>query len=128
MESSELRIDKWLWATRVFKTRSQAAEACKKSKILVNGDVVKASKILKIGDVVEVKKTPILFRYEVKELLKNRVGAKLVDKYAGNITPEQEIIKLDMLRMNATGMRDRGTGRPTKKERRLIDDWQQGDE
>jgi len=128
MESSELRIDKWLWATRVFKTRSQAAEACKKGKVFVNSDVVKASRVLKIGDVVEVKKAPVLFRYEVKELLKNRVGAKLVDKYAGNITPEQEVIKLDMMRMNLAGLRDRGTGRPTKKERRLIDDWQQGDE
>lgn len=128
MESTDLRIDKWLWAIRVYKTRSLAAEACKKGRVFLNGDTAKASRTLKIGDVVEVKKPPVTFRYEVKELLKNRVGAKLVENYVDDITPEQEVIKLDMMRMNLGGLRERGTGRPTKKERRLIDDWQQGDE
>ena len=123
MEISEIRIDKWLWAVRIFKTRSQATEACKKGKVFLNGDETKPARIIKQDDVIEVKKSPILYRYKVKELLKNRVGAKLVDKYLTDITPEQEVIKLDMIRMNLGGYRDRGAGRPTKKERRLIDNW-----
>lgn len=123
-----VRIDKWLWAVRVFKTRSQATEACKKGRIYINNDEVKASRDVKIGDIIEVKKPPILFRYRVKEVLNNRVGAKLVDNYLEDITPEQEVIKIDMMRLNLGGFRERGTGRPTKKERRLLDDWHQGDE
>jgi ribosome-associated heat shock protein Hsp15 len=128
MEDKDYRVDKWLWAVRIFKTRSQAAEACKKNKVYVNGDFAKPSKIIKIDDVIEVKKTPILYRYKVKSLLKNRVGPKLVENYLLDITPDQEVVKLDMLKLNTGGYRDRGAGRPTKKERRLIDDWQQGDE
>ena len=123
METSEIRIDKWLWAVRVFKTRSQATEACKKGKVYLNGTETKPARTIKTDDIIEVKKAPILYRYKVKELLKNRVGAKLVEKYLADITPEQEVIKLDMIRMNLGGFRDRGAGRPTKKERRLIDDW-----
>ena len=128
MEVSEIRIDKWLWAVRIFKTRSQAADACKKGKVYLNGDQTKPARTVNVGDVIEVKKTPILFRYEVKELLKNRVGAKLVNNYLTDITPEQEVIKLDMVRMNLGGYRNKGEGRPTKKERRLLDDWQTMDE
>src|SRR3989339_633178 len=98
-----VRIDKWLWAVRVFKTRSQATEACKKGRIYINNDEVKASRDVKIGDIIEVKKPPILFRYRVKELLYNRVGAKLVDNYLEDITPEQEVIKIDMMRLNLGG-------------------------
>ena len=128
MVVSEIRIDKWLWAVRLFKTRSQAAEACKKGKVYLNDAETKPSRIIKIGDIVEVKRVPVLFRYEVKELLKSRVGAKLVDNYLKDITPEQEVIKLDMVRMNLGGYRNKGDGRPTKKERRLLDDWQAIDE
>lgn len=128
MSESEIRVDKWLWAVRVFKTRSQATDACKKGKVLLNGAEIKAARVIKVGDVVEVKKSPILYRFEVKALLKNRVGAKLVENYLNDITPEQEVIKLDMMRMNLGGYRDRGAGRPTKKERRLIDDWQRDNE
>ncbi len=116
-----------MWAVRVFKTRSQATESCKKGRVYINGDEVKPSRNVKIGDVIEVKKPPVLFRFKVIELLKNRVGAKLVSNYMLDITPEQEVIKLDMMRMNIDGFRDRGTGRPTKKERRLLDDWQELD-
>jgi len=123
-ETSDIRIDKWLWAVRIFKTRSQAADACKKGKVLLNGDVIKPSRTVAVGDIIEIKKAPVLFRYEIKALLKNRVGAKLVENYLIDITPEQEVIKLDMMRMNVGGYRDRGAGRPTKKERRLLDDWQ----
>lgn len=128
MVDSDLRVDKWLWAVRLFKTRSQASDACKKGKVFLNGVEIKPSHNIKVGDMVEVKRAPILCRYEVKALLKNRVGAKLVDNYLVDITPEQEVIKLDMMRMNLGGYRDRGAGRPTKKERRLIDNWQQGEE
>lgn len=128
MALSEIRIDKWLWAVRVFKTRSQATEACKKGKVYLNGEEIKPARIIKIGDVIEVKKAPVLYRFKVKEILKNRVGAKLVENYLVDITPEQETIKLDMMRMNLGGYRDKGMGRPTKKERRLIDNWQQDNE
>ena len=124
MKDNEIRIDKWLWAVRVFKTRSQATEACKKGKVFLNNEEAKASRTIKINDIIEVKKTPVLYRYQVKELLNNRVGAKLVENYLIDITPEQEVIKLDMMRMNLGGFRERGAGRPTKKERRLLDKWQ----
>ncbi len=127
MSDSDLRIDKWLWAVRVFKTRSMAADACKKGKVYLNGEVVKPAHSIKIGDIVEVKKAPVIYRYKIKDFLKNRIGAKLVENFLEDITPEQEIIKLDMMRMNLGGYRQRGAGRPTKKERRLIDDWQQND-
>lgn len=126
-EDEEIRIDKWLWAVRVFKTRSQATEACKKGRVYINNIEVKPSRAPKIGDVVEVKKPPILYRYRVKQLLHNRVGAKLVSIYLEDITPEQEVIKLDMMRLNLGGFREKGTGRPTKKERRLLDDWNDGE-
>jgi ribosome-associated heat shock protein Hsp15 len=125
MHESDIRIDKWLWAVRVFKTRSLAADACKKGKVFLNGDIAKPARIVKINDIVEVKKTPVLYRYKVKNLLKNRVGAKLVENYLVDLTPEQEVIKLDTIRMNLGGYRQKGAGRPTKKERRILDDWQQ---
>jgi ribosome-associated heat shock protein Hsp15 len=127
LSETDLRIDKWLWAVRVFKTRSLATEACKKGRIYINGEGVKPSRNVKVGDLIEVKKPPVLFRYKVLVLLKNRVGPKLVENYLEDITPEQEVIKLDMMRMNLGGLRERGAGRPTKKERRLIDDWQQSE-
>ena len=125
MHESDIRIDKWLWAVRVFKTRSLAADACKKGRVFINGEIAKPARIIKIDDIIEVKKTPVLYRYKVKEVLKNRVGAKLVENYLEDLTPEQEVIKLDMIRMNLGGYRQKGAGRPTKKERRLLDDWQQ---
>ncbi|MBI9065874.1 MAG: RNA-binding S4 domain-containing protein [Salinivirgaceae bacterium] len=129
MKTAEVRIDKWLWAVRIFKTRSQAAEACKKGRIYINDEEIKASRAVKLHDIVEVKKPPITYRYKVKELLARRVGAKLVENYIEDITPEQEIIKFDMMRLNLEGYRDRGAGRPTKKERRILDKWQdEGDE
>ncbi len=123
MEKSEVRVDKWLWAVRVFKTRSQAAEACKKGRVSINGDVVKASRVLKVKDTIEVRKPPVLYRYEVLALLEKRVGPKLVEDYMKDITPEQEIIKLDLMRLESSGARYRGAGRPTKKDRRTLDMW-----
>ncbi len=128
MENDDVRIDKWLWAVRIYKTRSMAADACNKSRVFINGAVVKPSRTIKPGDIVEVKKNPVLYRYKVLAHLSKRVGPKLVDTYIEDLTPEQEIIKLDLTRIDITGQRDRGTGRPTKKERRLLDNWQLSDE
>ena len=123
-----MRIDKWMWSVRLFKTRSLASNACKNGRVRINDVVVKPARIVKVGEVVEIRKSPIFYKYEVKGLLGKRVGAKLVDDYCINLTPEQEIIKLDMVHTNTGGRRDKGMGRPTKKERRLLDDWQQGGE
>jgi ribosome-associated heat shock protein Hsp15 len=120
----DTRIDKWLWNVRQFKTRSQATEACRKGRIFVGETVVKASKILKPGDIVEVKKPPVLYRFKVIAIPSSRLSAKFVSEYLEDLTPQQEIVKLDLIRTDINGRRERGTGRPTKKERRLIDEWQ----
>lgn len=127
-EMSDIRIDKWLWAVRIFKTRSQAAEACKKKRVYLNGIETKSSRTIKINDIIEVKKLPVLYRYKVIDLLEKRVSAKLVVNYVEDITPEQEVIKLDLMRMDSSGSRNRGAGRPTKRERRILDKWQDGEE
>lgn len=116
----EVRIDKWLWSVRIFKTRSQATEACKKGKILIDDQAVKASRTLKINDIVQVKKPPVLYSYRVLGLLSKRLSAKAVTEYSENITPDEE---LDKLKVRETFFiaRDKGSGRPTKKERRIID-------
>ncbi len=121
MENKSVRIDKFLWAVRLFKTRSQAADACKKGKVLINGLTVKPSREINVDDIFELKKNPVIYRYRVKELLTNRVGAKLVAQYLEDITPEEELFKLEVERNMPYFKRDRGTGRPTKKERRDID-------
>ena len=121
MENKTVRIDKYLWAVRLFKTRSQAADACKKGKVLINGLTVKPSREINVDDVFELKKNPVIYKYKVKELLSNRVGAKLVAQYLEDITPSDELFKLEVERNMPYFKRDRGAGRPTKKERRDID-------
>ncbi len=116
----EVRIDKWLWAVRIYKTRNQAAEACKKGRILILDQSVKPSRVLKINDVVQVKKPPVVYSYRVLGLLGKRLSAKAVREYIENITPEAEMDKLKV-RETFFIIRERGTGRPTKKERRTID-------
>lgn len=120
MES--VRIDKYLWAIRVFKTRSEASDACNGNKVKLNGVNAKASKAVKPGDVIEVRKASALFSYRVTRLCENRMGAALVPDFAENLTPESELAKLHAPRETIVFQRDRGTGRPTKKERRQIDD------
>lgn len=115
------RIDKWLWAIRVFKTRSMAADACKSNKINVNGTIVKPSRELKMGDIITVKKLPVIYSYKVLDLINNRQPAKNVPLYALDITPQSELDKLQQ-KITVYASRDTGTGRPTKKERRDIDD------
>lgn len=116
-----VRIDKYLWAIRVYKTRTEATEACKGNKISADGQDVKPSREIKRGDVITVRKGPVTYTYKVLDLLEKRVGAKEVEKYAQNLTPQSEIDKLHAPVESFFIKRDRGTGRPTKKERREMD-------
>lgn len=116
-----VRIDKFLWAIRVFKTRSDATEACKGNKVTIAGVAVKPSREVKEGDVISVRKGAVQYSYRTVALLEKRVGAKEVEKYALNITPQSELDKLNAPVETFFIRRDRGTGRPTKKERRQMD-------
>ena len=117
----EVRLDKWLWAVRVFKTRSDAADACRTNRVLVNDAYAKPSREVKVGDVISVKKMPVVYQYRVVELVSSRPPAKNVPLYAADITPQSELDKLNVPRETIFIVRDRGTGRPTKKERRELD-------
>ena len=118
---SEVRLDKYLWAVRVFKTRSDAADAIRNNRVLVNGSYAKPSREVKEGDVIAVKRMPVTYQYKVLELVSSRQGAKNVPQYCLNITPQEELDKLTGPRETVFVFRERGTGRPTKKERREID-------
>lgn len=115
------RIDKWLWAARIFKTRSIAADACKNGRVTCNGTTLKPSRIVKIGDVVSVKKAPITYSFKIRNAIENRVGPKLIDEVYENVTDAKQYELLEMSRISGFIDRARGTGRPTKKERRAID-------
>lgn len=117
----EVRIDKYLWSIRVFKTRSEATDACKGGKIRVNGADTKPSKMVRRGDVIVARKGPVTYTYKVLELIDKRQGAKLVPQYAENLTPAEEIAKLRAPVETFFLKRDRGAGRPTKKDRRQMD-------
>ena len=117
-----MRVDKWLWAVRVFKTRSDAAEACRTGKVTINGSEAKPSKELKEGDILTVKKVPIMrYSYKVLGLVERRLPAKDVPTYCLDITPQEELDKLNAPKETFFVVRDRGAGRPTKKERRDMD-------
>lgn len=118
-----MRIDKYLWCVRLFKTRNLAAEACKTGKVLINQFSVKPSREIKAGDVFEIKRPPIVRRYEVLEVLNRRVGAKLVSDYLKDSTPVAELQKLENSKLEFYPKRERGAGRPTKKERRDLTDF-----
>jgi ribosome-associated heat shock protein Hsp15 len=118
-----VRIDKWLWAVRLFKTRSMAADACKKGKVLMGGTNMKASREVKVGDVVQIKRPPVVFSFKVLALSENRMGAKLVPDFMENVTPADQYEILELARFSITGLRDRGTGRPTKRDRRQLMDY-----
>ena len=117
----EIRLDKYLWAVRIFKTRSDAADAVRTNKVTVNGSYAKPSREVKIGDVIAVKRMPVVYQYKVLDLVTSRQPAKNVPAYCLNITPQEELDKLDAPRETIFVFRDRGTGRPTKKERRELD-------
>lgn len=122
------RIDKYLWAIRVFKTRTEATEACKGGKVKVAGSNVKPSRDVKVGETIEVRKGAVVYTYRVKALVDKRVGPKLVPDLAENLTPQSELDKLKSPVETFFLKRDRGTGRPTKKDRRSMEDaWDQLD-
>ena len=115
------RIDKWLWASRIFKTRSIAADACKNGRVVVNNANVKPSRPLKVGEVVHVRKPPITYSFRVLKCIEQRVGAKLVPEIYENVTDPKQYELLEMSRISGFIDRQRGTGRPTKKDRRAME-------
>lgn len=117
----EVRVDKWLWAVRVFKTRSIATDAVKKGRVMVNDVLVKPSRTLKPGDVVKVKKPPVTYSFRVIQLVQNRLGAKLVAGYMENITPQSELDLLEVVKISGFIDRRKGLGRPTKREGRELE-------
>lgn len=121
MNNTQTRIDKWLWAVRIFKTRSQASEACKKGRIFVNNIPVKASREIQVGDIVGVRRPPIVFEYEVLAISSKRMGAKLTVDFVKDITPKEQLDLLEATKTRGFEYRERGAGRPTKQERRMIE-------
>ena len=115
------RIDKWLWAARIFKTRSIAADACKNSRVTIGGINVKPSHLVKVGEVVSVKKPPVTYSFKILKTIEQRVGAKLLPEIYENVTDAKQYELLEMSRISGFVDRARGTGRPTKKERRALD-------
>ena len=118
-----VRIDKYLWAVRLFKTRTLATEACRKGKVSVDDMPAKPSRAVTTNDVIQVKKMPVVYSYRVKDPIEKRVGAKIVDNYVEDVTSAEELHKLE-LQDDFFVKRERGSGRPTKKDRRLLDDLQ----
>lgn len=119
----EERVDKWLWAMRVFKTRTIATEACKKGRVTMGGSAVKPSRTIKPGDVIDVKKPPITYTFRVKAVTGNRLGAKLVPEYLENITPQSQYELLEMTKISGFVDRRKGLGRPTKREGRELKEF-----
>lgn len=118
---NEARIDKWLWAARIFKTRTIAADACKNGRVAVNGVNVKPSRMLKMGETVSVRKPPVTYSFKVLKTIEQRVGAKLLPEIYENVTTPDQYELLEMNRISGFVDRARGTGRPTKKDRRAMD-------
>ena len=116
----DVRVDKWLWATRVFKTRTIATEVCKKGRVSIGGMNVKPSRPLKVGEIVDVRKPPVTYSFRVKALAENRMGAKLVPEYLENVTPASQMELLEMVKISGFINRQKGLGRPTKKEGREL--------
>ena len=119
--SDEARIDKWLWASRIFKTRTIAADACKNGRIMVNDVLVKPSRMVKVGDKISVRKPPVTYTFRILKTIEQRVGAKLLPEIYENVTDPRQYELLEMSRISGFVDRARGTGRPTKKERRAMD-------
>jgi ribosome-associated heat shock protein Hsp15 len=120
-DNKPIRIDKFLWSVRIYKTRSIASEECRKGRIIINDIQVKPSRTVLKNEIITVKKPPVIFSYRVIEPIENRVSAKLVGQFIEDLTNEDEKSKLDIRQAVGIIYRDKGTGRPTKKERRLID-------
>lgn len=119
--ADEARIDKWLWAARIFKTRSIAADACKNGRVTINDVNVKPSHMVKVGETVSVRKPPVTYSFRILKTIEQRVGAKLLPEVYDNVTPQDQYELLEMNRISGFVDRARGTGRPTKKDRRAMD-------
>jgi ribosome-associated heat shock protein Hsp15 len=119
--TNEIRIDKFLWAVRLYKTRSQASDACRTGKILINNIPVKPSRIINRNETLTVKKLPVIYSYTIIDPVENRVSAKMVHLYINDVTPENEKAKLTNRELAGFALRVKGSGRPTKRERRSID-------
>jgi len=115
------RLDKWLWASRIFKTRTIAADACKNGRVMVNDVLVKPSRMVKVGDKISVRKPPVTYSFKILKTIEQRVGAKLLPEIYENITTPDQYELLEMNRISGFVDRQRGTGRPTKKDRRAMD-------
>lgn len=120
MAKTEERIDKWLWAMRIFKTRTIATEACKKGRVSLGDVIVKPSRMIKPGDIVKVRKPPVTYSFRVLALTENRLGARLVPDYVENITPKSELDLLEIVKISGFIDRRKGLGRPTKREGREL--------
>lgn len=120
---SEIRIDKWLWAVRLFKTRTLAAEACKKGKVLIQNVPVKPSHLVKVGDVINIKRNPVLYSYKILKLAENRMNAKLVSGFMADVTTPDQRELIELGKISKKMGRKPGSGRPTKKERRELDNF-----
>lgn len=124
----KVRVDKWLWSVRIFKTRSQAGEACKSNKVKVNGHPAKPSTTIQVGDLVDVRKDGFDLQFRVLQLIVKRVSAPLAQECYADLTPDEELQKFQDWYVGKTGreFRARGTGRPTKKERRSLEGFKKG--
>jgi ribosome-associated heat shock protein Hsp15 len=120
-ENKNIRIDKFLWAVRIFKTRSIASEECRKGRVIIDDIQVKPSRTIGKEEIITIRKPPVNYKYRVLEPIENRVSAKIVAQFIEDLTEDKEKAKLEFRHSSQMGIRDRGTGRPTKKERRLID-------
>ena len=119
----DVRVDTYLWALRIYKTRSIATDACTCGRVKMNGVEVKPSRMFHVGDIFTVRKGPITYTYRILQLWGNRLGAKMVPEYLQDITPKEQLELLELARYAAQSGRDRGTGRPTKKDRRDIEQF-----
>ena len=119
----EVRVDKWLWAVRIFKTRTIASESCKKGRVMVNNISVKPSRTIRKGDIIQVRKPPVTYSFKVLALADKRMGAKMVPDFMENITPPDQYEILELNSISGFVDRQRGTGRPTKKERRDLEQF-----
>ncbi|MCD6565526.1 MAG: RNA-binding S4 domain-containing protein [Bacteroidales bacterium] len=122
-DGGKIRFDKWLWAVRIYKTRSIAAAACRKGKVIIDNLPVKPSGNVSLDKIINVKKLPVIFTYRIKKLPLKRLSAKLAKECFDDLTPQEEFNKLKIKELPGFGYRKKGEGRPTKKERRIIDKY-----
>ncbi len=124
-EEIDVRIDKWLWAVRIYKTRGIAVDEINKGRVMINGMNLKPSRIVKVGELITVRKPPVIYTYKVIGIIHNRVSAQLAKDYVENLTSDEEILKLSLSKIDLGFQRDKGTGRPTKRERRTLDKFRE---